>query len=82
MLNNGSYVYHTMAPETRRGTISDATEEKGNTRFIFHLDERFSDAATFPDVYFYDYELVECERPSDQEIARINRLVELGSSHE
>ena len=79
MLQNGSYVYHTMAPQTRRGTISDATPENGNMRFIFHLDERFSDAARFPDVYFYDYELVECPRPTDAEIAQINRLVKLGS---
>jgi hypothetical protein len=68
-----------MAPQTRRGTISDATPENGNVRFIFHLDDRFSDAAKFPEVYFYDYELVECERPSDAEVGEINRLVKQGS---
>ena len=48
-------------------------------RYIFHVVPRFGDAATFPEVYFYDYELVECERPSDQEVAAINKLVQLGS---
>jgi hypothetical protein len=79
MLQDGSYVCHELAPETRRGTITDGEMHNGKMRYIFHLDPRFSDAATFPDVYFYDYELVECERPSDAEIAIINKLAKLGS---
>lgn len=78
-MQNGSYVYHEMAPRTRRGTITDGEMHNGKMRYIFHLDPRFSDAATFPKVYFYDYELVECERPGDEEIAAINKLVKLGS---
>jgi hypothetical protein len=79
MLKDGDYVYHEMAPQTRRGTISDGAMHNGKMRFIFHLDERFSDAATFGEVYFYDYELVACPRPTDAEIATINKLVKLGS---
>ena len=78
-MQDGSYVYHEMAPQTRRGTITDGEMHNGKMRYIFHLDERFSDAATFGEVYFYDYELVECERPSDGEIAIINKLAKQGS---
>ena len=78
-MQNSSYVYHVAAPKTRRGTITDGEMHNGTMRYIFHLDPRFSNADTFPDVYFYEYELVECSRPSDAEIAAVNKLVELGS---
>jgi hypothetical protein len=79
MLKDGSYVYHEMAPATRRGTISNGAVHNGRMRFIFHLDKRFSDAALFGDgVYFYDYELVECARPDDAEVAIINKLAAAG----
>jgi hypothetical protein len=78
-MQNDSYVYHEMAPQTRRGTITDGEMYEGRMRYIFHLDPRFRDAATFPDVYFFEDELVECPRPSDAEIAKINALVKLGS---
>lgn len=44
-MQNDSYVYHVMAPRTRRGTITDGEMENGKMRYIFHLDPRFSDAA-------------------------------------
>lgn len=78
-MQNGSYAYHIMAPQTRRGTITDGEEHSGKIRYIFSLDPRFSDAATFGEVWFYEYELVECPRPSDAEIAAINKLAALGS---
>jgi hypothetical protein len=68
-----------MAPPSRRGIITDGEMHNGKMRYIFHLDPRFSDAATFGEVYFYEYEFVECERPSDAEIATINKLAKLGS---
>ena len=77
-MQNGSYVYHETAPRTRRGTITHGEMENGKMRYIFHLDPRFSDAATFPEVCYYEYELVECARPSDEELATINKLVKLG----
>ena len=79
MLRNGSYVYHEMAPTTHRGTISESEMYNGEMRYLFHLDPRFDYVAKFPDVYCYEYELVECERPSDEEIATINKLAKLGS---
>jgi hypothetical protein len=78
-MQNGSYVYHEMAPDTRRGTITNGEMHNGNMRYIFHLDPRFSDAAAFGEVYYFEYELVECPRPTDVEIAAINKLVKLGS---
>jgi len=78
-MQNGSYVYHTMAPQTRRGTITDGEVHNGKVRYIFHLDSRFSDAATFGEVWFNEYELVECPRPTDAEVAAINKLAALGS---
>jgi hypothetical protein len=79
MLKDGSYVCHEMAPETRRGTISNGAMHNGKMRYIFRLDERFSDASSFGEVYFYDYELTECPRPSDAEVELINKLAAYGS---
>ena len=68
-----------MAPQTRRGTLSDATPDRSGTRFIFTLDSRFSDAAMFGEVYVRDYDVEECPRPSDEEVRKINALVKAGS---
>ena len=48
----------------------------GKMSYIFHLDPRFKDADALGEVSYWDYELVECERPSDLEIAEINRLLQ------
>jgi hypothetical protein len=76
MLKNGSYVCHVKARRTRRGTISDGVMHNGKMSYIFHLDPRFNDANAFGEVSYWDYELVECERPSDYEIAEITRLLQ------
>ena len=76
MLKNGSYVYHVKARRTRRGTITDGVMHNGKMSYIFHLDPRFKDADALGEVSYWDCELVECERPSDEEIAEINRLLQ------
>jgi hypothetical protein len=76
MLKNGSYVYHVKARRTRRGTITDGVMHNGKMSYVFHLDSRFNDAAMWGEVSYWEHELVECERPSDEEIAEINRLLQ------
>jgi hypothetical protein len=76
MLKNGSYVCHLKARRTRRGMITDGVMHNGKMSYRFHLDPRFNDAAMLGEVNYWDYELVECERPSDEEIAEINRLLQ------
>ena len=76
MLKNGSYVCHVKARRTRRGTISDGVMHNGKMSYIFHLDPRFKDADALGEISYWEHELVECEPPSDLEIAEINRLLQ------
>lgn len=77
MLRDGTYVRMLVAPNTSMGTISGITIESGKTRFIFHHDPRFIDP--IPDVYLFDFDVEECERPTDAEVQRINELVRRGT---
>lgn len=77
-MQNGSYVYHESAPETCRGIITDGEMHGETVRYVFHIDPRFSYAATFGEVHFYECELAECERPCDAEIWEIDKLAEFG----
>jgi hypothetical protein len=78
MLKDGSYVYMVLAPESRRGTIHEAINHKGEPQFLFRLDPRFDDK--LEDFFIYDGDVEECERPSDQEIAVVNALIAHGSN--
>jgi len=77
MLRDGVYVRLKVAPNTRMGTISDATEEAGKVRFIFHHDPRFLNL--IPDMCVFDYDIEECERLTDAEVEAISRMVKRGS---
>ena len=74
-LHEGSYVRLIVAPNTRMGTISMGIDE-GMPCFVFHQDRRFGD--TIPDMYVFDYDIEECERPSDDQVALINALAKRG----
>lgn len=77
MLRNGAYVRLKVAPNTRMGTISDMKSEAGKLRFIFHHDPRFMDA--IHDVYVFDYDIEECERPTDAQVRAVNEMIQRGS---
>lgn len=78
MLREGSYVRLVLAPNTRKGTITEVVlGDDGKTQFKFHHDERFRD--TLPDIYRPEYDFEECDRPSDDEVELINKLIEYGS---
>ena len=76
MLKNGSYVCHVKARRTRRGTITDGVMHDGKVSYTFHPDPRFEGAAKAGEAIYWGHELVECRRPSDEEIAEINRLLQ------
>ena len=77
MFSDGMYVRLITAPNTRMGTISKGISEAGKIRFIFHHDERFIDR--IPDLYVFNYDIEECERPSDETVNKINELIQRGS---
>jgi len=70
----GSYVYLKSHPYTHKGTIAGGSMLEGNMRYIFHLDERIT-SVSCPDRYVYEWDLERGERPDEEEIRRINRLV-------
>lgn len=76
MLGEGSYVYMVLAPETRKGTLHLAINSEGNPQFLFRLDKRFN--SKLPDFFINDGDVEECLRPTDAEVAIINKLIALG----
>lgn len=64
-----------VVPNTRIGIISKGVDE-GNPCFVFHQDERFD--GTIPEMYAFDYDIEECERPNDEQITLINALAKRG----
>jgi hypothetical protein len=76
MLKDGSYVRIVWAPQTRRGTIHLAINQQRKPQFMFRQDPRFGE---LDDFFIYDGDVEECARPSDEEVARILKLIDLGS---
>jgi hypothetical protein len=77
MLKDGTYVRFVEVPNTRMGTVSEGTQEAGKEKYRFHHDERFIDSIS--DLYVFDYDIEECQRPSDAEVATINALIRRGT---
>jgi len=61
-----------MAPNTRLGTLEGTRTEHGRVQYLFHHDHRFAD--TLPDSWVYEDEIEACERPTDAQVAVINKL--------
>jgi hypothetical protein len=76
MLKDGSYVRMVLAPQTRRGTIHQAINHKGEPQFLFRQDPRFN--SQLDEFFIYDGDVEECERPTDEEVEVINRLATEG----
>jgi hypothetical protein len=74
MLKDGTYVRLVEAPNETMGTVSEGTQEAGKEKYRFHHDERF-----VPDLYVFGYDIEECQRPSDAEVATINTLIRRGT---
>ena len=68
----GQYVHIVAAPNTRIGIIKAARFDRERVSFLFHQDPRL--AYTLPDVWMQDFELEECKRPTDEQVAMINNL--------
>jgi len=66
-----------LAPNTRMGTITDAHLDHGQVEYLLHHDQRFDDK--LPDFYIYEDDFEICERPTDQHVGTINRLIRYGS---
>lgn len=68
----GQYVRMVVAPDTRLGTIKAARFDKDHVRFLFHQDHRL--VCRFPDIWLQSSEVEECERPTDEQVERINEM--------
>jgi hypothetical protein len=73
----GQYVRMVIAPNTRKGIITDTKIEHGHVEYLFHHDQRFDD--TLPDFWVLPSEIEPCERPTDAQVAAINMLSKYGS---
>ncbi len=68
----GQYVRIVATPNTRIGTIRAARFDRDHASFLFHQDSRLK--YTLPDVWMQDFELEECSRPTDEQVAMINNM--------
>ena len=73
MFHKGDYVRVKLSPNTRMGTVEDNKLERGHVEYLFRSDPRFS--RQLPDVYLTEDELEHSQRPSDEEIAKIDSLI-------
>jgi hypothetical protein len=73
----GQYVRMILAPNTRKGTITDSKIEHGNVEYLFHHDQRFDDR--LPDLWVMESDIEACVKPTDAEVATINALAKYGS---
>ena len=53
------------------GTIQEEINDLGKPQFVFHKDERFTEK--LDDIFDGDAE--ECERPTDAQVAAINKIL-------
>ena len=75
VLGEGACVHLIITPNTRMGTISRSSDQ-GKACIIFHHHQRFGD--TIPDMFGFDCDIEESERPSDEQVTLINALVKRG----
>lgn len=68
----GEYVRMVAAPNFRMGTVKAARFDRGKISFLFHQDSRLD--CRFPDVWLPAFELEECARPTDEQVAIINNI--------
>jgi hypothetical protein len=73
VFHKGDYVRMKLSPNTRMGTVEDNKLERGHVEYLFRSDPRFS--RQLPDVYLTEDELEHSQRPSDEEIAKIESLI-------
>jgi hypothetical protein len=73
----GQYVR--LLVEGTRGTLSDAAVEHDHVEYLFQPDGRFKSLGAPRDFYVEDNEFELCERPTDDEVAKINALFETGA---
>jgi hypothetical protein len=73
----GQYVR--LVVEGTRGTLGDAVAEHDHVEYLFQPDGRFQSLGAPRDFYVAENEFELCDRPTDEEVARINALFEAGA---
>jgi hypothetical protein len=69
----GQYVRLVWAPKTHLGIIAAARYAEGNVEYLFHHDQRFDDK--LPDFWVLPDEIEACDRPTNSEVMKVNRLI-------
>jgi hypothetical protein len=72
----GQYVRLVVAPRTRMGTLGNCETYHGQLRYILDFDRRFRILPMGQKMWVHEGEIEICDRPSDAEVERINRLGE------
>jgi len=73
----GQYVRMLIAPNTRKGTITQTRIERGRVEYLFRHDPRFDNV--LPDFWLMESEIEVCVPPTDEEVEAINALAKYGS---
>ncbi len=60
------------SPRTQKGIIQEEINHLGKPQFVFRTDPRFSERI---EIFIYEGDVEECERPTDAEVAAINALL-------
>jgi hypothetical protein len=71
--------YVRLVVEGTRGTLGDAVAEHEHVEYLFQPDGRFQSLGAARDFYVAENEVVLCDRPTDEEVAKINALFEAGA---
>jgi hypothetical protein len=69
----GQYVRLVWAPKVHLGTITAVRGDEASAQYLFHHDQRFDDK--FSDFWVLRHEVEACKRPTDSEVAALNRLM-------
>jgi len=73
----GQYVR--LVVEGTRGTLGHAIVEHDHLEYLFEPDGRFKTLGMPRNFYVVENEFELCDRPTDEEVARINALFEAGA---
>jgi hypothetical protein len=73
----GQYVR--LLVEGTRGTLGDSVVEDDHLEYLFEPDGRFKTLGMPRDFYVSENEFELCDRPTDEEVARLNALFDTGA---
>jgi hypothetical protein len=77
--SNKTGQYVRLVVEGTRGTLGHAIVERDHLEYLFEPDGRFKTLGMPRDFYVAENEFELCDRPTDDEVGRLNALFETGA---